>query len=71
MVNAKRSAGNARKRKMLVVRSAKRKTLAFRAGYRTAQLFDQNGMPLDISIGDVLLIGGIGLLLLMGIYLYA
>lgn len=51
---------------MIMIHSPKRLLFFYRIGYTLAQLFDREGMPLDISIGEVLLIGSTCLLLLMG-----
>ena len=42
--------------------------IAYRLGYFTAWLFNADGMPLGIAIGDQIVIGGIaiGLLVLVG-----
>ena len=43
------------------------RTILFKAGYATAWLWNREGMPLDISIGDQLVIGGAAILTLLGL----
>lgn len=44
------------------------KRLVFWAGYQSERLFDNSNMPLDISIGDQLVIGGIVISILLLAY---
>ena len=53
---------------MRLIRAAVKKSRAYRAGYMYAKLSDQEGMPLDISIRDVVLTGSIALTILVIIY---
>ena len=39
----------------------------FKAGYATAWLWNREGMPLDISIGDQLVVGGVVITTLLGL----